>query len=145
MTKQLTKIQNFLDGNSFRPALNLILPLMAEFDALLETYHAAGRFPPALAEDAVKLWSDVRLRLYSGACRAGYMLPESAKRFGPWCDAALTMKEDDVDGLVGKGERLLKEESWEEAVRTLEAAFEAGGRSSQDVSPLSSLSCGRTG
>jgi hypothetical protein len=41
---------------------------------------------------------------------------------------------DDVQGLVGRGEAQLIREEWEEAVRTLEKAFEASGRSSQDVS-----------
>ena len=41
--------------------------------------------------------------------------------------------ENDADGLVGKGEALLKQEEWEDAVRVFETAFEASGRSSRDV------------
>jgi len=44
------------------------------------------------------------------------------------------MSSEDVDGLVGRGEKLMKDENWEEAVRVLDRAFEASGRSSQDVS-----------
>ena len=43
------------------------------------------------------------------------------------------MDEDNVDALVATGERLLKDESWDEAVRTLSRAFELTNQSSQDV------------
>jgi len=53
-----------------------------------------------------------------------------------WCEELLTLHgcEEDVDGLVGRGEALLGKEEWEEAVKVLEKAFEAGGRSDRDVS-----------
>jgi DnaJ family protein C protein 3 len=41
--------------------------------------------------------------------------------------------DDDQDGLVGKAEALLLKEDWEEAVRLLEKAFSASGRSNGDV------------
>jgi hypothetical protein len=47
----------------------------------------------------------------------------------------LTMKgcEKDIDGLVGKGEALLAEQEYEEAMRVLNEAFEASGRSDAKV------------
>ena len=42
--------------------------------------------------------------------------------------------EDDVDALVGRGDVAMKEERWEDAVRSLADAFEKGGRESQTVS-----------
>lgn len=62
-----------------------------------------------------------------------------AKKAKEFCEETLRMKKDDVDGLVGRGEAQLMEEAYEEAVRTLNQAFEASGRSSQDVSRASSL------
>jgi DnaJ family protein C protein 3 len=54
--------------------------------------------------------------------------------------------EEDEDGLVGRGESLLLKEEWEEAVRVLDKAFDASGRSSRDVSvagfPPSCWACG---
>lgn len=41
-----------------------------------------------------------------------------------------------MDGLVGRGEAMLGREEWEEAVRAFEGAFEASGKSSQDVRVL---------
>ena len=37
-------------------------------------------------------------------------------------------------GLVGRGDKLMTEENWEEAVQALSAAFEATGRSDREVS-----------
>lgn len=42
--------------------------------------------------------------------------------------------ENDVEGLVGRAEVLIKKEEWEEAVRVLEKAFDQSGRSRRDVS-----------
>ncbi|KAF9037051.1 hypothetical protein BJ165DRAFT_1503016 [Panaeolus papilionaceus] len=52
-----------------------------------------------------------------------------------WCSELLTLEgcEEDVAGLVGKAEGLLKKEEWEEAVRVLDKAFEASGRSDRDI------------
>ncbi|KXN88325.1 hypothetical protein AN958_07470 [Leucoagaricus sp. SymC.cos] len=60
---------------------------------------------------------------------------EYRKRMGKWCNELLTLQgcEEDVDGLIGKGEGLLAEEEFEEAVRVLEKAFEASGRSDRNV------------
>lgn len=55
-----------------------------------------------------------------------------------WCGSLSRMDglENDADALVGRGEAALKKEEWEEAVRFLEKAFEATGRSSRDVRSL---------
>jgi hypothetical protein len=41
---------------------------------------------------------------------------------------------EDVDGLVGRGEALLKKEDWEGAVRTFEKALKGSGGGDRDVS-----------
>lgn len=43
------------------------------------------------------------------------------------------MDENNLDGLTMRAEKALKDEKFEEAVRILEKAFEASGRSSQDI------------
>jgi len=52
-----------------------------------------------------------------------------------WCDELLTLQDcnEDVDGLVGRGEALLAKEEWEDAVRVLDKAFEASGRGDRDI------------
>ncbi|KDQ49833.1 hypothetical protein JAAARDRAFT_42539 [Jaapia argillacea MUCL 33604] len=71
---------------------------------------------------------------YRVACRAHTKMGK-ARDGEIWCDTLLSMKGsgDDVTGLLGKAEALTVKEEWEEAVRVLERAFEAGGRSDRDV------------
>lgn len=107
--------------------------LITEFDSLLSTYyasHLSSILPSTLP--STLLLSRPRLRLYASACKANIQLGKVSKS-KTYCEEALKMDPENVDGLVGKGERLMKEEAWEEAVRVLEKAFENGGRSDDDV------------
>ncbi|KAJ3493706.1 hypothetical protein NLJ89_g10957 [Agrocybe chaxingu] len=60
---------------------------------------------------------------------------EYKKQMERWCDELLTLNgcSEDVDGLVGRGESLLAKEEFEDAVRVLEKAFEASGRSDRNI------------
>lgn len=88
--------------------------------------------------------SSLLLELYSMACsshvRLGMTTSMGTKKY---CDKVLGMKggEGNVDALTARGEALIREEEYEEAVRVFSDAFEKSGRSSQDVS-LPSLSGG---
>jgi len=59
-----------------------------------------------------------------------------------WCEELLTLEgcKEDIDGLVGRGEALLGKEEWEDAVRTLEKAFENTGRGDREVKKKNSPS-----
>lgn len=50
-----------------------------------------------------------------------------------WCDETFAMDDQNSDALIARGEKAMKEDNFEEAVRMLEKAFEATGRSSQDI------------
>ncbi|KAH8115629.1 TPR-like protein [Phellopilus nigrolimitatus] len=78
--------------------------------------------------------SERRKDVVRALCQA-YVKIDLPKRAEWWCDELLRFEGngDDVDGLVGRGEAALAKEQWEEAVRVLEKAFEASGRSNQDV------------
>lgn len=78
--------------------------------------------------------SERRKEIVRGLCVA-YVRLEQPRRAEWWCEELLRFEGngDDIDGLVGRGEALMLNEKWEEAVRTLEKAFEASGRSNQDV------------
>lgn len=43
------------------------------------------------------------------------------------------MDENNLDGLIGRGEARLKAEEWEDALRAFEQAFEASGRNNQEI------------
>jgi DnaJ homolog subfamily C member 3 len=81
-----------------------------------------------------KLISPRREQILRAACRAYVNLKQPVKG-EQWCEELLRMDglENDADGLVGRGELLLKQEEWEEAVRVFEKAFESSGRSSREV------------
>ena len=75
-------------------------------------------------------------------CRAYVHLGE-ARKGEQWCDALLAKaakrrdgegEEPEVDAMVCKGEAALARSEWEEGVRWLERAWEAGGRTNGDVS-----------
>ena len=132
LAKAITQTNNFLSSNnSWRPLLKVLIPLLTSFDEAIDAY--AQYLPP----DA-KVKSEPRRRLWAGACKA-YVQIDQINKAMPYCEETLKMSPEDMDALVGKGEKLMKDESWEEAVRVLNQAFELSGRSSQDVSRLAFL------
>lgn len=137
LAKTITQIDNFVAGGSWRSAINHLVgtpskpSVLEAFDETLASYQST--FPAALATPAALKLSEPRRKLYAATCKALTELGETAKA-QPYCDETLRMKADDVDGLVGKAEGLMKAEDWEQAVRVFDQAFEATGRSSQDVS-----------
>lgn len=87
--------------------------------------------------------SPQRQKLVRALCKSYTHLADIAKssleykaQMERWCDELLTLDgcNEDVDGLIGRGEALLGKEEWEEAIRVLERAFESSGRSDRDVS-----------
>lgn len=129
LAKAITQSNNFLSaGNAWRPLLKILVPLLTSFDEAIDAY--AQYLPP----DA-KIKSEPRRRLWAGACKA-YVQIEQITKAVPFCEETLKMSPEDMDGLVGRGEKLMKDENWEEAVRVLNKAFELSGRSSQDVSRI---------
>ncbi|CAD6580379.1 MAG: hypothetical protein TREMPRED_002722 [Tremellales sp. Tagirdzhanova-0007] len=126
------------DISSWRPALKLLDGedgLLARFDLSLDEASVAQDGLIYLSPQfSPRTKSRSRLELFALACKAAVNANELGKHKGMrWCEETLIMDENNIDALVGRGERLLKEEKWEEAVRVLERAFENGGRSSQDA------------
>ncbi|KIJ33171.1 hypothetical protein M422DRAFT_183590, partial [Sphaerobolus stellatus SS14] len=78
--------------------------------------------------------SPKRMELYAMVCKANLEL-NTPKKGESYCQEVLEMEggENNVDALVGMGEASLVSEEWEAAVRYLDKAFEAGGRSNSDV------------
>ncbi|KAK1926612.1 putative Co-chaperone [Papiliotrema laurentii] len=138
LEKDTAKARNFVEGGSFRQAIKLLDGsdgLLAKFEQALDEASTAHDgivyLPPQFSP---KLKSQSRLELYALACKAAVGANDLKRDKGArWCEETLSMDEGNVDGLVGRGERLMKEEKWEEALRTLEVAFEKTGRSSQDI------------
>ncbi|KAI0337169.1 TPR-like protein [Trametopsis cervina] len=110
--------------------------LAARFDEALATHTTPESLglPPNVSPRPAKLTSPRREQILRALCRAYTNLKQPAKG-EPWCEQLLQMDglEKDTDGLVGRGEALLKKEEWEEAVRVFEQAFESSGRSNRDI------------
>jgi DnaJ family protein C protein 3 len=142
LEKETTKVRNFVEGGSWRQAIKLLDGddgLLARFEAALDDASKAhdDSYVYLAPQFSPQSRSQRRLELYGLACKAAVGANDFKKDRGArWCDVTLEMDEGNVDGLVGRGERLLKDEKWEEALRVLERAFEASGRSSQDVSAI---------
>lgn len=79
--------------------------------------------------------SERRKEITHDLCKAYWKLDQPRKAEW-WCEETLRFEdnENDLDGLIGRGEAALVKEQWEEAVRAFEKAFEASGRTSQEVS-----------
>ncbi|KAF7309162.1 hypothetical protein MKEN_01118500 [Mycena kentingensis (nom. inval.)] len=74
-----------------------------------------------------------RRTLLRGLCK-GHTNMELHRKGEEWCQMLYDMQEgeNDADALRGLGEAMLVKEEWEDAVRMLEKAFEATGRSDRD-------------
>ncbi|WVR04336.1 hypothetical protein IAU60_001336 [Kwoniella sp. DSM 27419] len=139
LEKDTTKARNFIDGNEYRKAIKIFEGddgLLSRFDqALIEATRAHDDQPaylPSQFDPVAK--SQMRLELYALACRAAVGANDFKKDKGArWCETTLEMDGENVDGLVARGERLLKDESWDEAVRVFDKAFENSGRSREDI------------
>lgn len=103
---------------------------ISKFDPELEKAIPSMALPPGM--DAKKK-SHPRKVLYKAVCRA-YGKDKQPKKATEWCNEVLKMDESDVDALLNRGDIALADEQWEEAVRAYENAFQASGRSSQEVS-----------
>lgn len=93
-----------------------------------------GDLVPEIPLPDVMRVSHGRQVLLRALCKA-YTQLGSTRETGRWCEELLGMYgcENDVEGLVGRAEVLIKKEEWEEAVRVLEKAFDQSGRSRRDI------------
>lgn len=140
LQKDTTKARNFVEGSQWRQAIKVLDGqdgLLARFESAYEEAVGAEGFLAQKVPRQAKSTSQARLDLYALAVKAAVGANDFGKRTNKWSEIVLAMDEDNVDALVAKGERLLKDESWDEAVRTLSRAFELTNNSSQDVCPFS--------
>ncbi|KAH8827032.1 hypothetical protein DL96DRAFT_1228128 [Flagelloscypha sp. PMI_526] len=94
---------------------------------------AVTKLKNAPLPDSFKI-SPRRETLLRALCKA-YVQINQPRRAAEWCEQLMSMEgmENDIDGLVGRGEQHILKEEYEEAVRVFESAFEASGRGNRDV------------
>ncbi|KAF8313190.1 TPR-like protein [Clavulina sp. PMI_390] len=101
----------------------------ARFDTLLTSSTIPLNLPESVNP---RHRSPRRLQIYGTACKA-YVKSNQVLKAEKWCEETLRIDDKNLDGLIARGEKKLKDEEWEDAVRAFEAAFEASGRSNQEV------------
>jgi DnaJ family protein C protein 3 len=136
LQKDTTKARTAVESNQWRQAVKILDGpdgLLARFESAYDDAMGPEGYLSERIPVQSKTSSQARLDLYSLAIKAAIGANDFGKRTTKWSEVVLEMDEDNVDALVAKGERLLKDESWDEAVRTLSRAFELTNQSSQDV------------
>jgi DnaJ family protein C protein 3 len=143
LQKDTDKARKFVESSQWRQAVKILDGpggLLARFESAYDEAmgsegYLSERIPAASMS---KSSSQARLDLYGLAIKAAIGANDFGKRTTKWSEIVLEMDEENVDALIAKGERQLKDESWDQAVQTFNRAFELTGQSSQDVSPLCS-------
>lgn len=122
-------------GENHREVIKLVTQdgtgLATKFDKALEEA-MAGIDPPLPTAIVPKKVSVRRASIYRAACHA-FVSNQQPMAGDKWCKTLLTMDSNAQDALVNAGEMAMKKEEWEDAVRFFDRAFEASGRSSQDI------------
>ncbi|EIN04261.1 DnaJ-domain-containing protein [Punctularia strigosozonata HHB-11173 SS5] len=145
LDKSFAKVDSLLAGENWRGVVNHVVGVGAAAEKtypgaeLLKTFEEllAEHFPPA-SKDALHVEaaraSPRRAYLLRAACKA-YVGLNRAAAGEAHCSRLLAMdgRAEDVDGLIGMAEAHAAREEWEESVRVLEKAWEAGGRSDRNV------------
>lgn len=145
--KALKKANKFRESSSWRAALSALKGTKVGGPTIIEDTEKAIRedlapradgqesvLPPLLHDAAQR--SALLLELNEIHCQAHTELGE-IKKATPFCDAVLGKEEDNKIGRIGRGERHMAEDNYEEGVRDFRKAFEASGN--QDASIHSRL------
>ncbi|KAL6298802.1 hypothetical protein BKA93DRAFT_809515 [Sparassis latifolia] len=140
--KSLKSLERLLTAEDWRGIVSLLVGesgkerFMNQFDAALDTHttRAALDLPAKVPVPNARRMSPRREALLRALCRAYVKLGE-ARKGERYCQALLEMDglKEDADGLMCRAEVLMIEEEWEEAVRVLERAFEASGRTNREI------------
>ncbi|GAA5870180.1 hypothetical protein JCM8547_006910 [Rhodosporidiobolus lusitaniae] len=146
LEKDLARLRNWVDAGRWTEVVVTVAGsstkqgLLPTVEQLLETYRspisrtekADGSPLPSLELDPLlHNLSPLRQKLTSLLCRA--YVSTGSRKSTTACAAALELDPEDTWGLVGKGDGLMKNEEWEEAVRVFSAVFEATGRSDRAI------------
>lgn len=144
LEKELAKLRNWVDSGRWTEAavvlagssksegvIKTIKSLISTYQKPLPTHRDA---PAPLPSDShLADTSPLLGRVLSDLCHAYVSLGQTRKAAAA-CEEVLRINPEDVWGLVGRSEKLLADESWQEAVNVLSSAFEATGRSDRAVS-----------
>jgi hypothetical protein len=148
LERELAKLRNWIEGGRWGDAslalsgqggsgglIEQVRQVILDYQTPLPSLPSQPAPLPLLASP-LETSSPLVTVLLSSLCRAHVTLNLS-KKAAKSCEEVLQRNPEDLWGLTGRGERLMAEENWEEAVRVLSTAFEQTGRSDRSVRILS--------
>ena len=142
--KSFKALDKAVQSEDWRAVLKLLLGsdpsgadgFAATFDAALDEHLTREHLElhPQIQLPDGRRASPRRAAILKALCRA-HVRTGQAKKGEQWCAALAEMdgRENDADSAIGRAEAMFAREEWEDAVRVLERAFEAGGRSDREV------------
>lgn len=132
--RELGKLRNWVDGGRWAEA-SLVLAggsktkgVIIDIRDLLSTYSDGEILPPTLTPSL----SPLLTTLLSTLCRS-YISLGNTRKATVACEEVWEVNKEDLWGMVGKGEKEVQEENWQEGVNLLQKAFEMSGRSDRLV------------
>ncbi|KAI0317606.1 hypothetical protein OF83DRAFT_1120519 [Amylostereum chailletii] len=150
MDNAFSKLDQLMNAEDWRGIIAFLLGSKAKDatpsgpgDGFFATFEeAAGQhispamldLPPGISIPPPRVGSPRRAEILRALCRA-HVQSKQARLGERWCDELLRMEgnDRDIDALLGKGEALLVNEEWEEAVRTFERAWDASGGGNREI------------
>ncbi|KAI0773549.1 hypothetical protein C8Q74DRAFT_1265312 [Fomes fomentarius] len=142
--KNFKTLDKAINAEDWRGVMKLLLGaddsgtdgFAAKFDAAVQEHITRENLQlhPQIQVPDGRRASPRRAVVLKALCRA-YIRTNQARKGEQWCSALLEMEghDGDADGVIGYAEALFAREEWEEAVRVLERAFEASGRSDREI------------
>ncbi|KAJ9234452.1 hypothetical protein DTO169E5_6591 [Paecilomyces variotii] len=122
LVKRLDKLQDAMEKRKFNNAANLIVGTSGE-SGLLEDVKEDVKEAREAGHIHPKAPSNLYMSLVQSACEA-YRAMHQTKKAKPYCSESLGLDPQSLHGLLFKAETELDEESFEDAIRTLNKAKE---------------------
>lgn len=141
LDKALAQARNWLDAQRWGELAVALAGgstkagLIADVREVLEDYEVplkSSPDSPAPLPKGAEGHSPLVTELLGSLCRAYVQLGN--RKAANACPVVLERDQNHKWALMNKGDQLIKDEKWEEAVQVLNDAFEAGGRSDREVS-----------
>lgn len=144
LEKSLKKARNFYNSQSYRAVLSALKggkvggPTVV--DEIKEVIKAAAEVQPGDEEPLIPSTykgdpvqdSNLLLEIYTMYCKAYTELNDMDKAM-PYCELVLAKDPDNIEAVLARAELALQQEKYEEAVRDLNKAFDASGRTDRNI------------
>jgi DnaJ family protein C protein 3 len=128
LDKDVTRSRNFIEASKWREALKVLEPELLQSVRNALALDFSDHIPHSLRTRDSRLLREI----LTFTCRA-HSKSGSTRLASRFCNEVLNYDPNNVDGLVGKGDDLLRQEEYQEAANVYQRAFEEGGRQDREV------------